>query len=750
MFGLRYPFSLGLLIALAIGFGFGLLGLAKSADVSFAYSEDLTFVLTLLICSAAATISFFTYRRSGDLLSNGMRLGLGIFRFLVLTAIGMLLLEPRKETNEKILSPPVIAVLQDNSESLVIQKDSNFVRNEFPRNLGSFMTELSGGKAETQFFTFSQLLDKDASYDSLAFQGTGTNISGALDGVRKLYANQNLGAVVLITDGIPTSGMSPLYALSGFQQPVYTVMLGDTTPQKDILIAEVLYNEIAYLENETPVKVKLNSTGYQEQDLVVSISYRGKTLETKQVKITQERPGLDVDFLVTPDQTGVRQYVVSVTRLEDEITHRNNSKSLFINVLETKVKVALFAGFPHPDVGALTQAMARDQRYSVTEFIHKKPNSWYESPDDYNLSEFDLIILHNFPFSPADAKVADKIATVIRDQKKPVMHFIGQYTHLNTLDQSLGEFTGLKAGAVSTVAEEAQLSFKQEYTEHSTHTFEEDWIRIMNNAPPLFRNKSDWQPKGDTKVFGTARIKNILLDYPVYALQNHLGRKNFCLVGENVWRMRSHSLVETGDFEAFDTWLYNNIQWLMVREDKRRFKVKPSKPLFTGNEPILFRGEAYDDSYNPLPGVDVRLSIRNAKGKENNYYLNESSNGRYFLELRNLEEGTYQYQAEGSKNDVRIGTDRGEFSIGKSNIEHFRLQADQNLLEQIALRTDGKYVSARNLNTLAQEILNLPSLKPTSRIVTQRSGFNEYTWLFFILIGLLALEWVIRKRFSLV
>jgi hypothetical protein len=129
--------------------------------------------------------------------------------------------------------------------------------------------------------------------------------------------------------------------------------------------------------------------------------------------------------------------------------------------------------------------------------------------------------------------------------------------------------------------------------------------------------------------------------------------------------------------------------------------------------------------------------------------LNETGNARYFLELNNLEEGTYSYEAEGTKNSARIGTDRGEFSIGRSNIEHLNLTADKGMLQQVALRTRGTFHTSRELDQLADEILALSSLKPVVNITVKRIGLNELQWIFYILLGLLAVEWVVRKRFSL-
>ncbi|MEM7038054.1 MAG: hypothetical protein AAF570_13810, partial [Bacteroidota bacterium] len=608
MFGLKYPYTLGLVLVAALALGLVVPSAADALNIQFGYSDEAATLVSMLISMVAGTVAFFLYHRNG-LIGTRIALPLGILRYLVLLVAGLLLLEPRLESKNKQSAPPVIAIVHDDSESVVIHRDSQFVKTEYPAALQRFVDKLNTDKVSTHFFGFSQDLLPDIGPDSLTMAQSGTNISAALTETARLFSNQNLGAVVLVSDGIATSGSNPLYELDQFQQPVYTVLLGDTTPQKDVRIMEVLYNEIAYLDNETPIKVKLQSSGYETATLRVSIRGGGNLLGSQTVTVNKDQSGAEVDFLVKPDRVGIRQYSISVDPLSDELTTRNNFKAIFINVLETKVKLALFAGYPHPDVGALRMALSRDERYEVTEFIHQGKTDYYNNPANYDLTEFDLIVLHNFPFSPADQVMLDKIKGQVENRKVPLMHFIGQHTNLATLQNTLGAHMGIVPGAQLQQVEEAQLTFKNEYKEHSTFTFDDAWLRMMNAAPPIFRNKSEWKSSGDTRVFATARIKNVELDYPIYGLQNHLGRKNMVFLGENIWRTRAHAYVETNDFEAFDGWLYNNIQWLIVREDKRRFKVNPSKRLFTGQEPILFRGEAYDESYNPLTGVDIKLNL---------------------------------------------------------------------------------------------------------------------------------------------
>ena len=729
--------------------GLALPSVLAAAGVQFVYDDGTNTVVSILISLAAAAVAFFMYRKSDRLLPRGLSIGLGVLRYLLLLGVAILLLEPRFETKQKLSAPPVVAVVHDNSESMVIHRDSQYVREQYPADLVTFVDALNTDLVSTSFYSFAQELNADAAPDSLAFDQSGTNISGALDEIYKVFSNQNLGAIVLISDGIPTSGKNPLYELNQFQLPVYTVLVGDTTPQKDVKISDVLFNQIAYLDNETPVKVKIKTEGYETAALKVTLSGEGKVQGTTTIALEAGRPNVEADFLVKPGKTGVVQYSISVTPLADEITTRNNYKNIFINVLETKVKVALFGGFPHPDIGALRNALDRDERYELAEFIHETSSTFYNDPSLADFKDFDLFILHNFPYNRGDATVLDRIKTEVADRRVPLMVFIGKHTNNGILTGSLGDYMGIVPGALSPTVEEAQVNFKPDYKNHSTFTFDDSWLQMVNSSPPLYRNQSEWNASGDTKVFATARIKGVALDYPIYGLQNHLGRKNMVFVGENFWRTRAHVYVERDDFAGFDQWIYNNIQWLIVKEDKRKFKVRPSKRLFTGQEPVIFRGEAYDDSYNPLEGVDIKLTLQAPDGKEEVYYLNETGNARYFLEVNNLAEGTYRYEAEGQKNEAKVGTDRGEFSIGRSNIEHFRLTADRGLMEQISLRTGGKFVHARELGGLADEIMGLGSLKPVVSFLTRRIGFNDFPWIFFVALGMLALEWVLRKRYSL-
>lgn len=698
----------------------------------------------ILILPVAAAAAWWMYRKTRDMIPGPMRWVLMGMRFVSLCLAAWLLLQPILKSIRSVTYPPIIAFLQDDSESLVIQRDSSFMTGEYPQLLNETLAKVSEGEITVDGYRFGNSLDNDLEPDSLEFAAGGTNISRALREIDELYQNLNLGAVVLASDGIVTAGSNPLYQLDRLGVPVYTVLLGDTTEQKDIRIKEVLFNEIAYLNTEMPVKVRVQSEGFDLANVEVSLRSGGKTLKSESLRLGQNRPQGEVNFLVKPEEVGLQAFEVVISRLDGEITYRNNRRRFFVNVLETRVKIALFAGGPHPDLGALKQAFEREEGYELVEFTLRSPGQFYEDPAAFDLKNVDLIMLHNFPMSSADGATVERIAEVVESEKKPLMSFIGTTTDLRTL-QPLYKYLAASPQNLNPRSEEIIANFSQSYRQHSTYTFDDRWISWANSSPPLYRPQSAWQSKADAMVFATAKIRNIPLDYPVYLLQNYLGRKNMVFLAENIWRMRAHAFVEDESFEAFDGWLFNNIKWLMVSDDKRKFRVEPSRKVFPGRESVSFTGQAYDDSYNPIEGAEIKLVVTDPEGKETDFYLNETDESQYFLDIGSLPTGTYRYTAEGRKDNVLIGRDRGEFSVGRSGVEHISLRADQNLMKQLSIRSDGQFFYANQMDQLAEALNNDDRLVARRDSRPSRIPLRQYFWPLILLLGLLSAEWILRK-----
>lgn len=692
----------------------------------------------------ALLLAWLMYRNTRDRLSPALYYGLMGIRACVIWILLVFLLEPIIKSTEKIKNLPVVVYLQDASESMMATADSLRIKNKLPGYYSDFAGQLPEDDAELQSFIFGQGIQGNFHTDSIRYDRAATNISATLKEVSERFTGRHLAAVVLLSDGIYTEGENPVYMLDRLGVPVFTVMAGDTLPRKDAAVGDIQVNEITYVGSEVPVRVSVRTTGYPEAELELRLMHKGKVLESQKIQTRQNDPEKEIFFTIKPQEAGQQMYEFQINQLKDEVNLKNNSARFFLRVLENRMKIAVFAGGPHPDLGALKRALSRFDEYQSESFQKKTKTSFYLNPDKSTLAEYDLFILHNFPSGPQDKEWINIILDQIEKRNTPLLFIAGSGTDLKT-EERLFKYLGIVPATLSDQNSESLVYTDETYHTHSSWTFNSKWDEWLSHAPPLIRNNSDWQPKSNTRVFGKAIIKSVRLQFPVFGFQEQLGRKNMVLIGENIWRWRSHSYLETQSFDNFDIWIGNCIQWLTTREDKRKFKVTPAKNFFTGNDRILLRGEVYDDTYQPVSGAEIKLTLTDEAQKEQIFYLSENADRQYGLELFGLGIGNYSYKAETTLPGQNIMRDQGQFSVGRSAAEFLKLTADAGLMEQLARRSGGERIQMEDLPALAEKLKKLDTMKTIVDYRISALDLNRLFWPLMIILALLSVEWIVRK-----
>ncbi|MDX2062484.1 MAG: hypothetical protein SFY70_05440 [Bacteroidia bacterium] len=716
---------------------------------------ELTFThspVYVLLCAALAVgVAYFLYQRPPADTPTWVRTLLPLLRGLAVFAIALLLIEPLLSLRATLRYPPAVVVVTDATESVAAQLDSQTLRQTYPRALGQFATQLREAGGRVDILPFSTDLEPlGRAPDSLVYRGKGTNLATTLQSIERRYRDDHLVAVVFATDGISTEGASPLYAAQALRVPVHTVLLGDTTPKRDLRIEQVLHNEVGYLGSTTQVRVRLGHLGYPGQTLTLTLNAPGEAPQRQTLKLPANGT-VDADFTLPLNQPGFQTYRITASGLPGERTLANNSRGFSIQVIDSRLKILLLAGGPHPDLGALDAALSGDPRLEVLGRVRQSPNRFFTEPSEAEFATADLVILHNFPATAADKPVMDKLFAQVAARELPLLHIVGVQTRLNVHPEQAQHMALLsKSQPVNGTSTEVQLTLTGSYRSHATYTFGPDFDAWLESAPPLLRPAGNWLPQRSAEVYARATIKGIQLEYPVVALAHEGNTKQAVLLAEGWWRYRIHNYSLTQDFGYFDTWLRNLVQWLTVKEDRRRFRVRPTQLLFSGEEPIRFVGQVYNESYNPRSGVEIKLVVTDSANRAQAYYLAETVPGSYSLELSALPEGNYRYSAEGTVAGQRLDTDQGRFSVGRSDVEYTRLEADDELLRQIALRTGGQYLAPTALAGLSDSIRAQPAFAPLVDYQRQTQPINRLLWPLLGILLVLATEWVLRKRYGLV
>ncbi|MDR1112958.1 MAG: hypothetical protein LBL18_04280, partial [Bacteroidales bacterium] len=159
----------------------------------------------------------------------------------------------------KELEKPVLVVAIDNSESLVLTKDSAFYRHDFIKQLTDFVHDF-GDKYEVHPYLLGGdpvSVAPDSLGDKLLFDQKRTDLSAIFEKIENLYANSNVGAMILLSDGIYNSGSNPYYKAEKSSYPIYSVGMGNSEAAIDIYIADIEHNKQTYKGNFSPIEIKV-------------------------------------------------------------------------------------------------------------------------------------------------------------------------------------------------------------------------------------------------------------------------------------------------------------------------------------------------------------------------------------------------------------------------------------------------------------------------------------------------------------
>lgn len=659
--------------------------------------------------------------------SAWLRRGLGALRFLSATFLAILLLQPLLKSLLTDTKKPVIVLAQDQTESVgaalngedlkTYQSDWQNLKNKLAR------------KYEVKEYAFGSEVREGVDFE---MTDKITNLSQIVSSVSDLYGNQNLGALVMATDGIYNEGSNPLYSGAKLNAPVFAIALGDTTQKKDLVLKRVFHNKIAYLGDKFNVQMDIAARNCVGSSSTLSVS----KVEGAQVRNLQQIPlAIDKnDFFTTREitldasQSGVQRYRITLTSVQGEASAVNNSRDFFVDVLDARQKLLLLANAPHPDISALRQTLERNKNYVVTVA--------YVKDLKVNLADFDFVLLHNLPSATNDIS---SILNQLDARKISRMFIVGTQTNLARFNQVQPLLT-IKGDQRNT--NDVQGIFNPDF---SLFTVDDN---LRNNLPtfnPLTAPFGDFQVKGNAQVLLYQRIGRVDTKYPLLLFGEENEVKIAVLAAEGIFRWRLFDYLQHQSHDIFAELIGKNFQYVTVKADKRRFRVSVSKSIFNENEPVILDAELYNESYELINEPDVSLTIVNEEGKDFNYTFNKASKS-YTLNAGVFPVGNYRFRSGVVFNGQNLTFD-GQFSVQPIQLELYETSADHALLRRLCDEFGGQLFYPGQLSDLGDALL-AKDIKPVIYSSTRTRSVINLKWIFFLLLGMLSLEWFLRRYFG--
>ena len=651
---------------------------------------------------------------------------LAALRWLSSTILAILLLSPVIKTTITDVKKPVVILAQDVSESIgVAVKDTP----QYVANFNALAKSL-GEKYEVHQYAFGEKVREGVDFQ---FKDKLTNASDLLKNIYDLYSNQNLGAVVMATDGIYNEGSSPLYAAAKLNAPVYTVALGDTTPKKDLVVKRVFHNNIAYLGDKFNVQIDVaanNCTGSNTTLSVAKLDASGNLSNAQSFPISVNKNDFFTTKEVTLDasQPGVQRFRVSVSAVNGEVSTANNVKDIFIEVLDARTKILLLANSPHPDIAALNEAISTNKNYTVT----------VATINDLkvNVGDFDLVVLHQLP---SVSNGADAVLNVLNNKKIPRIFIIGGQSDvrkLNTLQTLMSMSADPKSG------NDVQATMNSAFNLFTL----EDNMNQISEFNPMTAPFGDYKELGGGQVLMYQKIGKVDTKYPLIILGESNGTKTGIIAAEGLWKWRLFDFAQHQNHDITEGLISKMIQYVGVKEDKRKFRAWTDKNVYRENEPIAFGAELYNNSYELINEPDVSMIITNSENKQFNYTFNKTGRS-YSLSVGILAVGNYTFKALTNVGGQKLEVD-GRFSVQPIQLELYETTADHAILRALSNQLGGAMVYPKDMASLADSIKNRTNIKPVMYNTTKTQNILNLKWIFFLLLTLLSLEWFARRYFG--
>lgn len=681
----------------------------------------------VLLCMAGGILySWVLYHREQRFSNpSWLRLLMASLRFAAVFIIALLLLSPLIKDVVEDIRKPLIVIAEDNSGS---------VRDGIA--LGGQNTEVSSLVSLEE--KLSKLYEvRRVAFGSYAKEGEGdstmmssTNISAAMQYISDNYSDQNLGAVILSTDGIYNEGANPLYAKSEFKAPLFTIALGDTVQKKDLTIQNIFHNKIAYLGDKFTIQVDISAFNCSASNTRLTLEQVGGQISRQLYEENINISGPDFfttrSIVVDANTTGVVKYRLRLSPVKDEVILINNSRDFFVEILDARQKILLYANAPHPDISGLKQIITENKNYDVT--------IGFAGESNVNFSDYSMVIFHNLPSDKFDIQ---NTVQLLDSKEIPRMFIVGAQTALEKFNNAQNV---IRIRGNSKNTEEIQGEINPSFALFTTSDLLKAKIRTF---PPLIAPFGEYSLTGTGNVYLYQSIKKIKTNYPLIAFGENNGVKTAIICGEGIWKWRVFDYLQHSNYDLISEMVNKSIQLVSVKADKRKFRASASRNIYRDNDNVVMEAQLYNDSYELINEPDASLSIKNESGDEYKFTFSKTQNF-YSLNAGLFPEGSYTYTASTTYGGKQLSAS-GKFLVESVQLEQYDLTARHALLKGLSEKYNGRMVYPSEMEEIARILIDEQPLKPVLYQSTVTSPVINFKWLFFIILLLITAEWFLRR-----
>ncbi|WP_142786061.1 VWA domain-containing protein [Changchengzhania lutea] len=662
----------------------------------------------------ALFLALFQYWYKSKNKSN-LQIAFTVLRFVTYFSMLLLIINPKFEQNTLSIEKPNLAVAIDNSASVEHLGRSHQV--------SAFLNEIKENKDlqskfNIEFYTFGEALKAS---DSTTFIEEQTNISEVFTELSQIY-KKTIAPILLISDGNQTYGDDYEYTSLVHNQAIFPVILGDTVNYTDLKIEQLNVNKYGYLKNRFPVEAIVVYNGSKSLNSQFEVKQNGIKIYSETVTFSKSNNSKTINFTLPANRVGVSSYKATIVPIQNEKNKINNSQNFAIEIINEQTKIAVISDLLHPDLGVLKKSIETNEQRSIQSMNPKKALS--------QINDFQLFILYQ-----PNNSFKKLIQSLDRENKNRFV-IAGSKTDLSFLN------------TVNKIYQFETTSQYEDYQAALNPSYAPFIIDDINfeSFPPIVSNYGRVDFSIPFDVILNKTLNGISIDQPLLATFETNGRREAVLFGENVWKWRAQSYLNSKSFNGFDDFFGKLIQYLASNKQRDRLNVD-YESFYNGNTNIIIKAQYFDANYVFDGRETIEMVLKDESSKETKTLPFVLKNNSYQLNLNGMAPSSYSFTVRTQNNKM---SKSGRFQILDYNVEQKFLNANVTKLHQVATNSQGKSYFIDKIEGLIPELLKDNRFQSIQKNNKNIIPLIDWKYLLILIILNLTLEWFLRKYNGLI
>jgi len=598
-----------------------------------------------------------------------------------------------------------------------------------------------------------------------------SDLSGALDAVRRRYLGRTVAGVVVVSDGGDTA-REEASGTHAIEAPVYAIGVGSRV-LKDREVASLTAGDAPVADSVVQLSASIVAHGFGDTPAEVTVRENGRPIQVRRVVPHEDGSPVTVVCPVSPGRDTATLYTVEVAEAAGEVTAANNRRSVLVQPPGRRRRILLVEGEPGFEHSFLKRALAGDPGLDVDAVVRKGRNergeeTFYVQAADTRsaalvkgypaaraaLFGYDAIVLANIE---ADALTRDQqalTAAFVSERGGGLLVMGGRSfdqqallrTPLeNLVPVDLTDRAGLAvpAGRRSD-ADDLRLLLTPDGERHPIMRLGptlEDTRRRWREAPALAAAAPIGGPRPGATVLAES-VEPRGLTRPIVAVEPLGEGRTMAFAGEASWRWRM--LLPASD-HLYETFWRQAVRWLAGSSpDPLTMTLTPGA---TPGDQVTVGVRARDAEFAPVQDASIFLTLVPPGQPPRRVYVSpiDAASGQYAGRFRAETSGVYTVHVEGRRGGMALGSRDGYVLVGGTDSEMSDPRRDDGVLRRIASASGGALLEESDLDGLSARLAAGSSvwLPPAPR------DLWHHVWSFLLIVALLTAEWTLRRRWGL-